>query len=41
MWFYNNFSYGDNVDVRNTGKPMALRDGLGDWTMPWEQWIQG
>jgi lipoprotein-anchoring transpeptidase ErfK/SrfK len=39
IWFYNNFSYGDIVDVRNTGKPMDLTDGVGDWNMSWEDWI--
>jgi lipoprotein-anchoring transpeptidase ErfK/SrfK len=40
IWFYNNFGYGDIVDVRNTGKPMELTDGLGDWTLSWDQWVQ-
>jgi len=40
VWFFNNFNYGDVVDVRNTGKPMELTDGLGDWNMPWDQWSQ-
>jgi lipoprotein-anchoring transpeptidase ErfK/SrfK len=39
IWFFNNFGYGDIVDVTNTGKPMDLTDGLGDWTMPWDEWI--
>jgi hypothetical protein len=41
VWFYNTFSWGDVVDVRNTGKPMDLTDGLGDWTLSWDQWIAG
>jgi lipoprotein-anchoring transpeptidase ErfK/SrfK len=41
VWFYNNFSYGDVVDVKNTGKPMDLTDGIGDWTMPWDEWVKG
>jgi lipoprotein-anchoring transpeptidase ErfK/SrfK len=40
VWFYNNFGYGDIVDVHNTGKTMGLTDGLGDWNLPWEQWVQ-
>lgn len=39
IWFFNNFSYGDIVDVRNTGKQMDVTDGLGDWNMSWEDWI--
>ncbi len=39
LWFYNNFSYGDVVEVTNTGKPGELTDGLGDWNLTWEQWI--
>lgn len=39
VWFYNNFGYGDIVEVRNTGKPQELTDGLGDWALTWEQWI--
>jgi lipoprotein-anchoring transpeptidase ErfK/SrfK len=41
LWFYNNFSYGDIVDIRNTGKPLDLTDGLGDWILSWEEWVQG
>jgi lipoprotein-anchoring transpeptidase ErfK/SrfK len=39
VWFYNTFSYGDIVDVRNTGKPQDLTDGLGDWGQSWDQWL--
>lgn len=39
VWFYNTFSYGDIVDVRNTGKPQDLTDGIGDWGLSWDQWI--
>jgi lipoprotein-anchoring transpeptidase ErfK/SrfK len=39
VWFFNNFSYGDIIEVRNTGKPQELTDGLGDWSLTWEQWI--
>jgi lipoprotein-anchoring transpeptidase ErfK/SrfK len=39
VWFYNNFSYGDIIEVRNTGKPQELTDGLGDWSLSWEEWI--
>jgi lipoprotein-anchoring transpeptidase ErfK/SrfK len=39
VWFYNNFGYGDIIEVRNTGKPQELTDGIGDWGLTWEQWI--
>ncbi|RQW89106.1 hypothetical protein DKL51_23965 [Micromonospora globispora] len=38
QWFYNTFRLGDVVDVRNTPRPMALTDGVGDWTVPWDKW---
>ena len=38
VWFFNNFSYGDIVDVRNTGKAQELTDGVGDWCLTWEAW---
>ncbi|WP_346116031.1 L,D-transpeptidase [Micromonospora coerulea] len=37
-WFYETFRLGDVVDVRNTPRRMALTDGLGDWTVPWDKW---
>jgi lipoprotein-anchoring transpeptidase ErfK/SrfK len=37
-WFFNNFGYGDIVDVKNTGKQMGVHDGLGDWNLSWEEW---
>lgn len=37
-WFYENFQLGDVVEVRNTPRPMALTDGIGDWTVPWAKW---
>jgi lipoprotein-anchoring transpeptidase ErfK/SrfK len=37
-WFYDTFRLGDVVDVRNTPRKMSLTDGVGDWTIPWEQW---
>jgi lipoprotein-anchoring transpeptidase ErfK/SrfK len=37
-WFFNNFGYGDIVDVKNTGKQMDVHDGLGDWNLSWEEW---
>ncbi|MBM0224479.1 hypothetical protein DKT69_20290 [Micromonospora sicca] len=37
-WFYETFRPGDVVDVRNTPRHMALTDGVGDWTVPWDKW---
>ncbi|OKI49021.1 L,D-transpeptidase [Micromonospora sp. CB01531] len=37
-WFYDTFRLGDVVDVRNTPRAMALTDGVGDWTIPWDKW---
>ncbi|NJC81915.1 L,D-transpeptidase [Planosporangium mesophilum] len=41
IWFMENFGPGDVVDVRNTGLPLPLTDGLGDWTLSWADWIKG
>jgi lipoprotein-anchoring transpeptidase ErfK/SrfK len=41
QWFYTNFSFGDIVTVKNTGKPLEPTDGFGDWNIPWEKWVQG
>jgi lipoprotein-anchoring transpeptidase ErfK/SrfK len=41
VWFVENFAPGDVVDVRNTGIPLPLTDGLGDWTMHWSEWVKG
>ncbi len=37
-WLYETFRLGDVVDVRNTPRRMALTDGVGDWTVPWDKW---
>jgi lipoprotein-anchoring transpeptidase ErfK/SrfK len=39
VWFFNNFDYGDIVEVRNTGRGTNANDGLTDWDLTWEQWI--
>lgn len=40
-WFYDFAQPGDVVEVRNTGgDPLPL--GLnGDWSVPWDEWLQG
>ncbi len=40
-WFYNTFSAGDVVEIANTGVQLRLTDGLGDWTLSWEEWKKG
>jgi lipoprotein-anchoring transpeptidase ErfK/SrfK len=40
-WFYGQFGAGDMVEIVNTGKQLQLTDGLGDWTLNWEQWKKG
>jgi lipoprotein-anchoring transpeptidase ErfK/SrfK len=40
-WFYSTFGAGDVVDVRNAGPTLGLTDGLGDWTLSWDQWVNG
>jgi lipoprotein-anchoring transpeptidase ErfK/SrfK len=41
IWFHDNFGPGDVVDVRNTGITLAKTDGLGDWTLSWDDWLKG
>ena len=41
IWFYHTFGPGDVVDVRNTGVPLNPTDGLGDWTLSWDDWLKG
>ncbi len=42
IWFYENFGYGDIVDIQNTvGPPLQVWDGYGDWTVPWETYSLG
>jgi lipoprotein-anchoring transpeptidase ErfK/SrfK len=40
-WFYHTFRYGDIVDVRGTARRLPVNDGLGDWTLSWDQWVKG
>ena len=37
-WFYDTFGIGDVVEVRNSPVQLAFDNGLGDWTIPWDQW---
>ncbi|PXY28262.1 L,D-transpeptidase [Prauserella muralis] len=40
-WFYDNFSYGDVVTIRNTSTKLEPTDGFGDWNMSWSEWLKG
>ena len=41
-WFYDNFTYGDIVQIYNTvGPPLQVWDGYGDWNVPWDEYAQG
>lgn len=33
-WVYHNFHIGDVVDVKHSPRPLAIWNGLGDWTVP-------
>jgi len=41
QWFYDNFVPGDVVDVKGTPVKLGLTNGLGDWTMSWDEWRKG
>ncbi|WP_460866625.1 L,D-transpeptidase [Rhodococcus aerolatus] len=42
VWFYENTKKGDIVTVNGTsGDTLPGDDGLGDWNIPWSQWVQG
>jgi lipoprotein-anchoring transpeptidase ErfK/SrfK len=41
QWFFENFGPGDVVEIVNTGVQVSPRDGLGDWNVPWEEWVAG
>jgi lipoprotein-anchoring transpeptidase ErfK/SrfK len=40
-WFYDNFSYGDIVDIKNTGVDLPFAAGYDEWSVPWESWLKG
>ncbi|GAA1791934.1 Ig-like domain-containing protein [Luedemannella flava] len=40
-WMFDNFRPGDVIDVKNTGKQLDPRDGLGDWQLSWKKWTDG
>lgn len=40
-FFYENFGWGDIVQVTGTGRVLEPTNGFGDWNIPWEQWLLG
>ena len=40
-YFYENFGWGDIVQVTGTGRVLEPTNGFGDWNIPWEQWLLG
>ncbi len=40
-WFYNNFSFGDIVEVTGTSTTADPGALFGDWNIPWDQWQAG
>lgn len=41
QWFYDNFGYGDIVDIRNTGRALPQAAGYNEWGIPWSEWVAG
>jgi lipoprotein-anchoring transpeptidase ErfK/SrfK len=41
QWFYDTMTYGDIVDIRNTGLQLPADDKYGDWVVPWSTWLAG
>jgi hypothetical protein len=40
-WFYEFPQPGDVVEIRNTaGQPLELWQN-GEWSVPWQEWLQG
>jgi lipoprotein-anchoring transpeptidase ErfK/SrfK len=40
-WFYRTFTYGDIVDIKNTGVWLRPGNKYGDWMVPWADWVAG
>lgn len=40
-YFYENFGWGDIVTVSGTARTLEPTNGLGDWNIPWEEWVLG
>jgi lipoprotein-anchoring transpeptidase ErfK/SrfK len=40
-WFFDTFGSGDVVDVTGTNRKLDVRNGLGDWVLSWDEWLEG
>jgi lipoprotein-anchoring transpeptidase ErfK/SrfK len=40
-WFYDNWGYGDIVDIKNTGVKLQPSNRFGDWMVSWSAWVAG
>ena len=40
-YFYDHFSYGDIVDIRNTGATLPFAAGYNEWGVSWAKWLEG
>jgi lipoprotein-anchoring transpeptidase ErfK/SrfK len=40
-WFYDEFGAGDIVEVTGTNRTLSPTNGLGDWVIPWNEWVKG
>lgn len=41
QWFYNTFTYGDIVDIQNTGVDLPFAAGYNEWKVSWATWLKG
>ncbi len=39
-WLFQNSRIGDIMDVRNTGRPQDLGNGITDWNISWKDWLK-
>ena len=39
-WLFQNSRVGDVVDVRNTGRPQDLGNGITEWNVSWKDWLK-
>jgi lipoprotein-anchoring transpeptidase ErfK/SrfK len=41
QWVYSRFSYGDIVDIKNTGVDLPFAPGYDEWGASWAKWVAG
>ncbi len=39
-WLFQNSRVGDVIDVRNTGRPQDLGNGITEWNVAWKSWLK-